>query len=106
GTESPRQHSSSLDCTIVDVVRWTALVSIVVWLCPAIAAAAGVVLGNDHEPDAKETIEAARQSAPDFSYADLESPDAPEQLRHADVILAMGARPLTMARTAAAERPV
>ncbi len=82
------------------------MVSIVVWLCPAIAAAAGVVLGNDHEPDAKETIEAARQSAPDFSYADLESPDAPEQLRHADVILAVGARALTMARTVAPERPI
>lgn len=89
----------------MDEVRWTALVSIVVWLCPAIAAAAGVVLGSDHEPDAKETIEAARQSAPDFSFADLESPDAPEQLRHADVILAVGARALTMARTVAPDRP-
>jgi putative tryptophan/tyrosine transport system substrate-binding protein len=82
------------------------LLSIVVWLSsPAIATAAGVILGSEHEPDAKETIDAARQSAPEFSFADIESADAPEQLRHADVILAVGARALTMARTVAPDRP-
>lgn len=63
-----------------------------------------VLVGSDREH--KETIDAARQTAPGFSFADVDSPDAAEQLRHADVILAVGARALVLARTVAADKPI
>src|SRR5207253_11155789 len=74
------------------------------WAAPAHAGV--VLLGSDHAPELKETIEAARQTAPAFSFADEDSPDAAEQLRHADVILAVGVRALVMARTVAPDKPV
>jgi putative ABC transport system substrate-binding protein len=72
----------------------------------ALPARAGVVVvGNEHAPELKEALDAARQTAPAFSFADEDSLDAAEQLRHADVILAVGTRALTMARTVAADTP-
>ena len=71
------------------------------------SAHAGVVLvGNDRTAELKETVDAARATAPSFSFADEDSPDAAEQLRHADVILAVGVRALAMARTVAPDKPV
>jgi ABC-type uncharacterized transport system substrate-binding protein len=66
----------------------------------------GVLIGSEHTPEHKEAIDAARQTAPSFSFADEDSPDAAEQLRHADVILAVGSRALTMARTVAPDKPI
>ncbi len=73
----------------------------------ALPARAGVVVvGSDHDPDEKAALDAARQTAPAFSFADEDSADAAEQLRHADVILAIGARAVTLARTVAPETPL
>src|SRR5260370_24914988 len=74
--------------------------------CRPGASAGGVIVGSDKVAEHKEAIEAARSVAPDFSFADEDSPDAAEQLRHADVILAVGARALVMARTVAPDKPV
>lgn len=83
------------------VVAWIVAVA---WAAPARATV--VLLGSEHAADEKEAIAAARQVAPAFSFADEDSSDAAEQLRHAEVILAVGARALTMARTVAPETPV
>jgi len=73
----------------------------------AMPARAGVVLvGNDKAPELKEALDAAQKTAPSFSFADEDSIDAAEQLRHADVILAVGVRALLLARTVAADKPV
>jgi putative ABC transport system substrate-binding protein len=74
------------------------------WAAPAQAGV--VLLGSEHAPELQEAIEAARQTAPAFSFADADSPDAAEQLRHADVILAVGVRALLMARTVATDKPI
>jgi putative ABC transport system substrate-binding protein len=87
----------------VSVVRLLVAMGLVSAL--AAPAEAGVVLLGS-EAEHKETIDAARQTAPSFSFADLESADAAEQLRHADVVLAVGTRALTMARTVAPEKPI
>src|SRR5439155_2258947 len=68
--------------------------------------AGGVVVGSDKNAGHKEAIDAARSVAAEFSFADEDSMDAAEQLRHADVILAVGARALTMARAVAPDKPV
>ena len=78
---------------------------VLVALAPA-AHAGVVLLGSERVSEEKEALDAARQTAPAFSFADEDSVDAAEQLRHADVILAVGARALTMARTVAPETPV
>jgi putative ABC transport system substrate-binding protein len=97
---------------IVDQLYYSARVgrllalAAVLLLSPQLAVANVVVLGNAAEVDAKEAIEAARKTAPDFSHAEIDSADAAEQLRHADVVLAVGARALTMARTVAPETPI
>ncbi|MDB4965940.1 MAG: transporter substrate-binding protein [Myxococcales bacterium] len=70
------------------------------------AHAGGVIVGSEKGAEHKEAIDAARSVAPEFSFADEDSPDAADQLRHADVILAVGARALTMARSVAPEKPV
>jgi ABC-type uncharacterized transport system substrate-binding protein len=76
-------------------------------LLPATGLAGSVViLGSDNDPETKDSLEGVRQTAPDFSFADVESPDSPEQLRHADVVLAVGARALTMARAVVPDKPV
>ncbi|HEY2747615.1 MAG TPA: ABC transporter substrate binding protein [Polyangia bacterium] len=76
-------------------------------LASAPSARAGVVLlGSERSADDKVALDAARQTAPAFSFADEDSADAAEQLRHADVILAVGARALAMARTVAPETPL
>ena len=73
----------------------------------ALPARAGVVLvGSEHTPELKEALDAARATAPSFSVADEDSLDAAEQLRHADVVLAVGPRALTLARTVAADKPI
>jgi len=87
----------------VSVVRLLVAMGLVAAL-GAPARADVVLVGSDREH--KETIDAARQTAPGFSFADVDSPDAAEQLRHADVILAVGARALVMARTVAADKPI
>jgi putative ABC transport system substrate-binding protein len=74
------------------------------WAAPAHAGV--VLLAAEHAPELQEALEAVRQTAPGFSFADDDSPDAAEQLRHADVILAVGARALVMARTVAPDKPV
>lgn len=72
----------------------------------ALPARAGVVVvGNEHAPELKEALDAARETAPAFSFADEDSLDAAEQLRHADVVLAVGARALVLAHTVAADKP-
>ena len=78
-------------------------------LCAMLAspARANVVLvGSDKIPEHKEAIDAAQKSAPQLSFADEDSVDAAEQLRHADVILAVGTRALIMARTVAPDKPI
>jgi ABC-type uncharacterized transport system substrate-binding protein len=76
-------------------------------LALASPARAGVVLlGSEHAGDDKVALDAARQTAPAFSFADVDSADAAEQLRHADVILAVGARAVTLARSIAPETPL
>ncbi|MGZ3408586.1 MAG: ABC transporter substrate-binding protein [Polyangia bacterium] len=77
---------------------------VVAWAAPAHAGV--VLLGSEHAPELQEATDAARATAPAFSFADEDSPDAAEQLRHADVILAVGARALVMARTVAPDKPV
>ena len=74
--------------------------------CATPARAGVVLLGSERAPEQKDAIAAARQTAPSFSFADEDSGDAAEQLRHADVILAVGARAVTMARTVAPETPL
>ena len=83
------------------------MVALGVWAaCSSAASAGGVIVGSDKVAEHKEAIDAARSVAPDFSFADEDSMDAAEQLRHADVILAVGARALTMARAVAPDKPV
>jgi ABC-type uncharacterized transport system substrate-binding protein len=83
------------------------MVALGVWVAAAAPAwAGGVIVGSDKTAEHKEAIDAARQVAPDFSFADEDSIDAAEQLRHGDVILAVGGRALTMARAVAPDKPV
>ena len=81
-----------------------ALGIVTVWAAPALANV--VLLGSDRSLQNKEAIAAARQVGPEFSFADEDSNDAAEQLRHADVVLAIGVRALVMARTVAPDKPV
>jgi putative ABC transport system substrate-binding protein len=90
----------------VKVVRRLAMVVGLVAAWGAPAQATVVLIGSEATPEHKETIAAARQTAPELSFADVDSPDAAEQLRHADVVLAVGPRALTMARTVAPETPI
>jgi len=83
------------------------LVALALLVASTAPAHAGVVLlGSEHAPEHKEALDAARATAPSFSFADEDSPDAAEQLRHADVILAVGTRAFTMARTLAPDTPL
>ena len=81
-----------------------ALGLLVAWAAPARAGV--VLLGSEHAAADQEALEAARQTAPSSTFADEDSPDAAEQLRSAEVILAVGTRALQMARTVAPETPV
>jgi putative tryptophan/tyrosine transport system substrate-binding protein len=90
----------------MDVRRLAVVVGLVVCAWAAPARATVVLLGSEHAADDKEAIDAARQVAPSFSFADVDSQDASEQLRHADVILAVGARALIMARAVTPDTPV
>jgi ABC-type uncharacterized transport system substrate-binding protein len=80
-----------------------ALGLVATWLAPARGDV--VLVGSERGAEHRETIVAARQTAPGFSFADEDSPDAAEQLRHAEVILAVGARALTLARAVAPDKP-
>lgn len=65
-----------------------------------------VLLGSEQQPELKEAIAAARGTAPELSFADLDSQDAAEQVRHAEVVLAVGGRALVMARALGPDKPI
>jgi ABC-type uncharacterized transport system substrate-binding protein len=88
------------------VGRLLVAVGVLIFASTLARAAGVVILGSERVAEHKEAIAAARQTAPELSLADEDSPDAAEQLRHADVVLAVGARALTMARTVAPATPI
>jgi putative ABC transport system substrate-binding protein len=82
------------------------LVLAVLTLFTSTARAEIVLLSDPNVPQYKEAIDAARSVAPDASFADESSPDAANQLKHADVVLAVGQKALELARAGAADKPI
>ncbi len=65
-----------------------------------------VLLSEPAVPQYKEAADAAQKLAPDASFADVASPDAVNQLQHADVVLAVGQKALDLARVTVPEKPI
>ncbi len=65
-----------------------------------------VILSEPSVPSYKEAVEAAQHVAPEASLAEVGSPDAANQMQHADVVIAVGPKALELARTDAPDKPV
>jgi putative tryptophan/tyrosine transport system substrate-binding protein len=65
-----------------------------------------VLLSDPAVPQYKEALEAAQKVTPEASFADQSSPDAANQLKHADVVLAIGQKALDLARATVPDKPI
>lgn len=71
------------------------------------SARAEVVLVSDpNVPQYKEAIDAAQKVSPEASFADESSVDALNQMKHADVVLAVGQKALELARASVPDKPI
>jgi putative ABC transport system substrate-binding protein len=64
-----------------------------------------VVVSDQSVPQFKEAYEAAQKVSPEASYADENSPDAPNQMKHADVVVTIGQKALELARATVPDKP-
>jgi ABC-type uncharacterized transport system substrate-binding protein len=72
----------------------------------AAPAAPGIIaISDDKVAQYREALEAAKEVARDAAFVDENAPDATEQLRQAELILAIGPRALQLARSAAPQTP-
>jgi putative ABC transport system substrate-binding protein len=65
-----------------------------------------VIVSDQSVPQFKEAYEAAQKVSPDASYAEENSPDATNQMKHADVIVTIGQKALELARTTVPDKPI
>jgi putative ABC transport system substrate-binding protein len=65
-----------------------------------------VIVSDQSVPQFKEACEAAQKIAPEASYAEESSPDASNQMRHADVVLSVGQKALELARATVPDKPI
>jgi putative ABC transport system substrate-binding protein len=65
-----------------------------------------VIVSDQGVPQFKEAFEAAQKVSPEASFAQEDSPDAPNQMKHADVVVTIGQKALELARTTVPEKPI
>jgi putative ABC transport system substrate-binding protein len=65
-----------------------------------------VIVSDQTVAQFKEAYEAAQKVAPEAAFTDENSPETANQMKHADVIIAVGQKALELARTTVPDKPI